>query len=464
MSHLYGRRPKTTRISPISCFSPTGPYTVSGSLRSRSAKDLSMPGSPSQWSAWKCVMNTLSRSSSPTERSSWRCVPSPQSNSRRSPPRRMSTAGSPRRALGTEPAVPAKNSDRSMVATVAATGRARAARRERAGLRGGAAALSSGVGDAVREASSAPVAQWIERSPPEREVGRSNRPGRAGDFLALHQGSHRLFAAFSVPPDQLNPRVTARRLPQRIARNRVEQAARDAADRARLERPIAAHLTARRLALDALAHAHQALADGSDLDLTGRSRPAAVWQMAGRCIGIARALISLIDQGFSAEVLHLGRALHEASRLLSALGNPDEDELLCKWLDGDYVSPGVVRGAEQRYEERLAAAMIAEGKQELPRTGPVTKHIYAKMSEAAHHQRAAVEGEVAPLLRTMPRGPDPTWERRATAASVMLSVVGEGIDAAGEAIARFHGAAWYDEHVAPYWAAFEALAREQPLR
>src|SRR5271166_152141 len=68
-------------------------------------------------------MNTASRSSSPTERSIWRCVPSPQSNSRRSPPRRTSTAGSPRRALGADPAVPRKNSDRSMLATVAARGR-----------------------------------------------------------------------------------------------------------------------------------------------------------------------------------------------------------------------------------------------------------------------------------------------------------------------------------------------------
>ncbi len=68
-------------------------------------------------------MKMLSRSSSPTERSSWRCVPSPQSNSSRSPPRRISIAGRPRRALGTEPAVPAKNSDRSMGATVAAAGR-----------------------------------------------------------------------------------------------------------------------------------------------------------------------------------------------------------------------------------------------------------------------------------------------------------------------------------------------------
>src|SRR5690242_6225803 len=47
---------------------------------------------------------------------SWRWVPSPQSNNQRSPPRRTSTAGRPRRAVGTLPAVPAKNTDRSMVA------------------------------------------------------------------------------------------------------------------------------------------------------------------------------------------------------------------------------------------------------------------------------------------------------------------------------------------------------------
>src|SRR5437879_1508276 len=52
-------------------------------------------------------------STSPTERTSWRCVPSPQSNSTRSPPRMSSTAGRPRRALGTAPPVPRKNSERS---------------------------------------------------------------------------------------------------------------------------------------------------------------------------------------------------------------------------------------------------------------------------------------------------------------------------------------------------------------
>jgi hypothetical protein len=264
--------------------------------------------------------------------------------------------------------------------------------------------------------------------------------------------------------DELNPRVTVRQLPPRIARNRLEQSAKDTADRARYEQPIAAHLQARRIALDMLEDAHQALADGCDLDLTGSTRPAAVWQMAGRCLGIARALILLVEAGYTAEVLHLGRTLHEATRLLSALGDPEEDDLLRKWLAGKYVSPGVVRAAEERYEQRLAVVMTAEGRQELPRTGQVTKKIYVKMSEAGHHQRPAVEGDVAPLLRTMVRGSDPTWERRAAAAGVMLSIVGEAIDSAGDALALFHGRSWYDEHVRPFWASFEALAREHPLR
>jgi hypothetical protein len=264
-------------------------------------------------------------------------------------------------------------------------------------------------------------------------------------------------------PDELNPRVTARKLPPRIARNRLQQAAQDEADRTRYEQAIAAHLQARRIALDALANAHQALADGCDLDLTGNTRPATVWQMAGRCLGIARALICLVEQGFTAEVLHLGRALHEGTRLLSALADRHEDGLLRRWLAGEYIRAGTVRAAEERYEARLSALVVAEGRPELGRTGAVTKQIYGKMSEAAHHQRPAVEGDVAPLLRTMTRGVDPTWERRAAAASVTLSAVDEAIDSVGDALALFHGRDWYDEHVRPWWASFEALAREQPL-
>ena len=61
-------------------------------------------------------MKIASSSGSPAERSSCCWVPSPQSNRIRSPPARSRIAGSPRRAVGTEPAVPAKKSERSMAA------------------------------------------------------------------------------------------------------------------------------------------------------------------------------------------------------------------------------------------------------------------------------------------------------------------------------------------------------------
>ena len=60
------------------------------------------------------MRKTASSSGRPIERSSCCWVPSPQSNSSRSPPARSSSAGSPRRAEGTEPAVPAKKSERSI--------------------------------------------------------------------------------------------------------------------------------------------------------------------------------------------------------------------------------------------------------------------------------------------------------------------------------------------------------------
>ena len=61
-------------------------------------------------------MKIASSSGSPAERSNCCWVPSPQSNRIRSPPARSRIAGSPRRGVGTEPAVPAKKSERSMAA------------------------------------------------------------------------------------------------------------------------------------------------------------------------------------------------------------------------------------------------------------------------------------------------------------------------------------------------------------
>jgi hypothetical protein len=74
------------------------------------------------------------------------------------------------------------------------------------------------------------------------------------------------------------------------------------------------------------------------------------------CIGIARLLCDALLLGYTAEVLHLARALHEADHLVSIFVLDEGAGLLRKWLadEGDeWVQPGEVRAAEEKFEERL---------------------------------------------------------------------------------------------------------------
>jgi hypothetical protein len=215
--------------------------------------------------------------------------------------------------------------------------------------------------------------------------------------------------------------------------------------------------------LDSLEEHHQALADETDLDLVGDTRPAAVWQIAGRCIGIARLIIDAVDTGYTAEVLHLTRALHESTRLAVALGNPAENDLLRRWLANEYVSPRDVRVAEQRNEEALDALIREAGGPAIPASEQLTREIHKQQSEAAHHQRRWTQDAVAPALRTMMRGPTSVWERRVGSARIVLMWVDEGIQGIGVALDQFHGDSWYESNVRPHFDAFKALSESHPL-
>src|SRR3982074_1792220 len=107
------------------------------------------------------------------------------------------------------------------------------------------------------------------------------------------------------------PRMARTDPSEQLVARRREQAARDELDRGQWEKTIEAHVAAHRLALNFLDEMHQWVADHYDFDLVADSRPAATWQMAGRSIGIARLLCHALSLGYTAEVLHLARALHE---------------------------------------------------------------------------------------------------------------------------------------------------------
>lgn len=188
--------------------------------------------------------------------------------------------------------------------------------------------------------------------------------------------------------------------------------------------------------------------------------------MAGRCIGIARLICDSLLLGYTAEVLHLVRALHEADWLAGIFVLPEGTDLLRKWLadEGDeWVRPGEVRAAERKFEERLADAMRSAGVPELNRTRELTRAVYGDQSQAAHHRRKWTQDAVAPALRTMLRGPTIVWERRAATTSAMLPVVEEAVISVGGALDPFLPPNLFEEHVKPFLDSFEALRETQPL-
>ena len=153
-------------------------------------------------------MKIASSSGSPTERSSCCWVPSPQSNRMRSPPARSSSAGRPRRAVGTEPAVPAKKSERSMVRASLERAAARSATRPSSTVgdphrvRGRAAALGRRAGVEDLEAVGVLLVQRAGASGRRR---RRRRPGSAPRMRASRPG--RGPASWTMPiraPPQLD--------------------------------------------------------------------------------------------------------------------------------------------------------------------------------------------------------------------------------------------------------------------
>src|SRR4051794_18756853 len=99
----------------------------------------------------------------------------------------------------------------------------------------------------------------------------------------------------------LEPPIARATVPDDVLRDRELAATEYRRDAGVLNVRVEAHLAWCDLALEALDPLHEWLADNLNFDVVGDTRPAAVWQMTGRCIGLARALVALLRQGFAGE-------------------------------------------------------------------------------------------------------------------------------------------------------------------
>jgi len=271
----------------------------------------------------------------------------------------------------------------------------------------------------------------------------------------------------SDPENSLEPPLNRTGGPSaEVIQARATQGSAAANNRDIYEPRIDAHLEAHRGALEFLRRTHESIADNYDFDVDGETRYAASWQMAGRCLGVALLMVDSLQLGYTAELPHLARALHEADRLLDLFLMPNEDDLLRRWLSGGKISPSDARKAEERYGATISQEMREAGIDDegnLNVGAGLSRTMYSKLSEPAHHFRKWTEDAVAPDLRQMIVGPAEAWERRAATVASMVAVVEECILSVGDALAHFMPPGWWDEHIERYRKSFALLIKNQPL-
>lgn len=262
--------------------------------------------------------------------------------------------------------------------------------------------------------------------------------------------------------------VRTRELPVEVAQARLEAAADDAANE-KVTRPrIEAILTACKLAAGELEALHRKFADITDLDLTGYSRASAIWLLSGRTLGLLRSLLVQVEAGIGNEAMITGRAIHEASRVLFALGTPDADHIVRLWLEDEgrrgYVKQGMAREAGEHYETALAEAMERAGLPRIASAKEKTETLYDLMSRAAHNRRSSCVDAVWERGRQMAYGPHPSAIRRAGYTAWAASMTTEVLNSVGDALrALYSQSQFFTERIVPLINGIEAVRQSAPL-
>ena len=173
---------------------------------------------------------------------------------------------------------------------------------------------------------------------------------------------------------------------------------------------ISGHVATYGMAIRTVEQLHESIAERTDIDLIGDTRWAAVWQLAGRAIGFAQALLILANAGVGDDALPTARAMHEAVRLLEGVTNRHDRQLVTRWLADDddrYVRPREARAAVEAGEALVREMMIAAGEEPVANTRHLSDELYHRMSLVAHNRRRVLELVISPSLRRMARARTP---------------------------------------------------------
>jgi hypothetical protein len=267
---------------------------------------------------------------------------------------------------------------------------------------------------------------------------------------------------------ELNPELELRELPAGIAALRDTPAALHVRQDTVVAPRIAADLAVCTDAYGELCRFHAGVTDRVDFDLRGYTRPAAIWALAGRCLGVLRAILVQVEAGVCCEVLVTGRGLHEALQLLLVVSLPPEEAILRKWLDDagkhEHATPGLARKANDRLGKKLGELAAAAGSDEVvPDMAAVAGDLYDLLSRAGHNRRQAVLDAVSVPLRRMTVGYDPDPLERALYTSWATTMTSEVVAFVGDALDLFIQMDFAAKVVQPLQQRIADVRRSHPL-
>ena len=195
--------------------------------------------------------------------------------------------------------------------------------------------------------------------------------------------------------------VRRRPLPGEVIAARDERRRVNAASERIVAPRIAAHLRVAQVVLDALQGEHRSLADQTNLDPLSKTRQAAAWLLAGRCLSMCDAIVAVLRAGLTIEISPLARTLDEACAALFIMLDGSETKLHQQWLRDGYFRPTTLMEAEMRSRTRKAAQMLGEGLSAPDRTDKSDDPIYHEWSRVTHNRRSSILESYRPDLREL---------------------------------------------------------------
>ncbi|HEX2071190.1 MAG TPA: hypothetical protein VHF90_06030 [Thermoleophilaceae bacterium] len=221
----------------------------------------------------------------------------------------------------------------------------------------------------------------------------------------------------------------------------------------RSQKAIASTLDFYRDAIGWLADRHATWGIDTPPGIDSEDREPAVWKVAGDVIAQATALVDQLEDGYTQQTLPLIRSIHEGSRLVAVLANPEEDAILRSWLANKEIKQSELRKAQEREAKRVAAEMREAGIDpgNIENVAELSRTIYGRLSKGPHHYRQVVDEAVDFEARTMVYGPDPRIHRRVDYLAAVGPILQEVLLLVGDALSFLYGpnSGFYVEQLRP---------------